>query len=777
MSKMPTTSTRSTTHVTISGFAFPYACWRSGERIRGRIIAIDTETALIQDHEVPPLAVATAAGDRCQVLIHPDDLSYFISTHADREFVCHNAAFDFWVIHEHLRRKNDTQALGVWKQIALDRRLHDTMLLDILLRLAEDNDENNDAPTVPRNLGEVVQCYTGLEVSKDDPFRLRFGEIIGRAWNQVDPRFFEYAIKDPIATLIAYHEMSAKAHACMLDHGFDRSRVDHFSIYPDAVQRFGLLSESIQVEGAIALSQITRNGLHTDRRWQQAAASEYQRQFDPLIREFIVNYPGILKQDRQGQLEFTESGQPRKSTALLKQQLEKAVDEIRLNLRQEVKVPQTEKGKTSLSLGAWSDLIDHHPFLRLWSNFEKLAKRRQFFALFNTPVIHPRYTVMVKTGRTSCSKPNLQQIPREDAFRQIVIPSPGHLLLSVDYSFIELVTLAAVCQTRFGFSRLGDVIRQEVDPHCYTAAMLLGVSLPDFMTLKDSDKDRFKLGRQQAKPVNFGVPGGMGPASLVDYARTTYAVALTLQEAEHFYHQLTTVIYPELGLYLADTGMAYLAGQLRVPEPVCQDTFCFGDMTPSTAATIVRKIVAGNPRKADGTPYKADFVRRMWDDLNSLNRNIGLSDDLHRRVGNPQFAARLFDMAAVTLTGRIRGNTTYTQQRNTPFQSLASDGAKRALGRLVLAGYRVVGFVHDEILVELPDQGGYVDRARVEAVVSIMRDAMQEMVGDIPVGCEYALSTCWSKSAELIVDGDKIHPWRPADHPVPATRECEPCRT
>ncbi len=761
MSTVATAGTHSTVHVTISGFTFPYNRWQPGYRLRGRLLAIDTETAPIDEYEVPPLALATAAGDRGQVLIHPDDLSHFILAHSDCEFVCHNVAFDFWVIHEHLSRRNETQALDVWKNLVMSRRLHDTMLLDILLRLAEDNNENNDAPTVPRNLAEVVLCYTGLEVSKEDPYRLRFGEIIGRDWNQVDPRFFEYAIKDPITTLLAYREMGAKAHDCMMEHGFDQSRVDRFSIYPDAIQRFGLLSESIQVEGAIALSQITRYGLHTDTQWKQAAASEYQRQLDPLIHEFVTNYPGILKQDRQGQLVITESGQPSKSTGLLKRQLERVIDEICINTLRVIKVPQTEKGKTSLSLDAWSSLIDYHPFLRLWSDFEKLVKRRQFFAMFNKPVIHPRYTVMVKTGRTSCSNPNLQQIPREDAFRQIIVPSPGHLLLSVDYSFIELVTLAAVCQARFGFSHLGDVIRQGIDPHCYTAAMLVGISLSDFMNLKDSDKDRFKLARQQAKPVNFGVPGGMGPVALVEYARATYGVTLSQQQAEHFYHQLTTVIYPELGHYLADTGMAYLAGQLHVPEPVCRDTFGFGNMTPSTAATIVRKIVAGNPQKADGTPYKADFVCRVWDDLNALNRNPELSADLQRRVGNPQFTARLFDMAAVTLTGRIRGNTTYTQQRNTPFQSLASDGAKRALGRLVLAGYRVVGFVHDEILVELPDQGGYVDRTSVEDVVTIMRDAMQEMVGDLPVGCEYTLSTCWSKSADLIVNGDKILPWRP----------------
>ena len=65
--------------------------------------------------------------------------------------------------------------------------------------------------------------------------------------------------------------------------------------------------------------------------------------------------------------------------------------------------------------------------------------------------------------------------------------------------------------------------------------------------------------------------------------------------------------------------------------------------------------------------------------------------------------------------------------------------------------------------MELPDQGGYVDQYLIDAVVKIMKDSMQEMVGDVPVGCEYALSVCWSKSAELILDEGKVRAWRPAD--------------
>ena len=751
--------------VTISGFRYRYRRWHPGERLRGHLMAIDTETALIDGHQVPSLALATASGDRWHVLIHPDDLGHFILTHSHMKFVGHNVAFDYWVIHDHLLARSESEALEAWKTTVAERRLHDTMLLDMLLRLAEGTDNTNqgdDQAIYPRDLAEVVRCYTGMEISKEDPYRLRFGEIIDQDWELVDPGFFEYAIKDTMTTREAYFELSARALDCMAAHGFPAQSA-HFSIYPDAVSRFGPLSEAIQVEAAIALAQISRNGMHTHSDRLRTAIHGHQTELDGVIAEFCTRYPGVLKLDRNGVLMRTPSGLPSKSNKALDQYLVQAAQEIGQRDQVQVAVPMTEKNNVSHSLDLWEALVEKHPFLQHWSRFEELSKKRQFFEMLNQPVIRPRYNVLVRTGRTSCSSPNMQQVPRDGQFRQIIVPSPGYLLLTVDYSFVELVTLAATCQARFGFSRLGDVIRQGIDPHCYTAAMLTGVSLNEFMSWKSSDKDRFKLARQQAKPVNFGVPGGMGLVTLVERAESDYGVTMTPEQAESFRTRLTTEIYPELGQYLADNSMAHLSQRLNVPEIVCRDTFCFGDMSPSTAATIVRKIVSGNPRKSDGSPYNPDYVRRVWDDLNSLNRNPELSADLRARAGGSRLVARLFDTSAVTLTGRIRGNTGYTQQRNTPFQSLASDGAKRALWRLVLAGFRVVGFIHDEILVELPDQGGYVDQYLIDAVVKIMKDSMQEMVGDVPVGCEYALSVCWSKSAELILDEGKVRAWRPAD--------------
>ena len=745
--------------VTISGFPYSYARWRPGDARLGQLLAIDTQTALIDAPNIPSLVMVTASDGRRHVLIHPDDLGEFILYHSASDFVCHDVAFDFWAIHQHLSATGETEAQQDWKQTVFNRRLHDAMLLDVLIRLAggESAQRQGDKHEIaPRDLVEVVRDYTGMTISGNESDRPQFGEIIGQDWEQVDPRFFKCAITDPIVTLLAYREMREIATDIMFDHGYDPQATNNIVIDPNAIAKFGLLTEAIQVEAAIALAQVSRNGLHTHTQRLAAAEQEFREELRSQTEELHRDYPGVLIVDHRGRRKLTPSGLPCKSAHQLDQQLPQCVEDIRRQTGRAVDVPRTNRNGISHSVEKWGHLIAQHPFLGLWSRFEATTKRKQFFDALRPPVIHPSYQVLVRTGRTSCSGPNIQQVPRDDIFREAIVPSPGHLLLRVDYSFVELVTLARTCQSRYGVSRLGDVIRNGIDPHCYTAARLYGISLEEFMRWKTSINEQFKLARQRAKPVNFGVPGGMGATTLVDYARNVFGVNMTLEDAKNFHRKLTVFVYPELDRYLADNSMAYLADRLGASEQHCREAFLYLGKPPSAAANIIRNVVSGQP-------YCSENADRVWDVLVQISSNPDLTEAMRDRTGSPQLAAQLFETTAVTLTGRVRGNTTYTQQRNTPFQGLASDGAKRALGRLVLYGYRAVGFIHDEILVELPDQGGYVDKHIVDNVVDIIRESMQELTGDIPVSCEYALSDRWSKNTELIVEGNKVWAWTPPD--------------
>jgi hypothetical protein len=155
-------------------------------------------------------------------------------------------------------------------------------------------------------------------------------------------------------------------------------------------------------------------------------------------------------------------------------------------------------------------------------------------------------------------------------------------------------------------------------------------------------------------------------------------------------------------------------------------------------------------------------VSRVWASLAGLNKNPELKDALEKRQPSEALAAQVCHAGVATLTGRLRGRVRYSQARNTPFQGLAADGAALALFELVREGFRVVGFVHDEVLVELPDEGGSVAEATVRHVEEVLCRAMAGvLVGNIPVGCEAALARRWSKKAKLVAREDRVYPWEP----------------
>jgi len=119
--------------------------------------------------------------------------------------------------------------------------------------------------------------------------------------------------------------------------------------------------------------------------------------------------------------------------------------------------------------------------------------------------IHTSYNQTVTaTGRLSSSNPNLQNIPIRTPegrrIRQTFIAPPGFVLVSADYSQIELHVLAHLS----GDEALIDVFDAGEDIHTRTASALFGV----FPEMVSPDM------RRRAKVINFGVIYGMSPFGL-----------------------------------------------------------------------------------------------------------------------------------------------------------------------------------------------------------------------------------------------------------------------
>jgi hypothetical protein len=113
-----------------------------------------------------------------------------------------------------------------------------------------------------------------------------------------------------------------------------------------------------------------------------------------------------------------------------------------------------------------------------------------------------------------------------------------------------------------------------------------------------------------------------------------------------------------------------------------------------------------------------------------------------------------------TLTGRLRARASYGARHNTPFQGLAADGAKLALWYLWRTGYRVVNFIHDEVLVEVP--AGSNLKGHAENIRDLMIHGMEQVVPDVRIDVEYEASSRWYKGAKAVYDDDgNLLPWEP----------------
>ena len=122
-----------------------------------------------------------------------------------------------------------------------------------------------------------------------------------------------------------------------------------------------------------------------------------------------------------------------------------------------------------------------------------------------TKRIHTSYAqAIASTGRLSSTDPNLQNIPirTEEGrkIRQAFVPEKGHVLLSADYSQIELRLLAHVA----GIEALREAFRDGKDIHAMTASEVFGIPIENMESSV----------RSRAKAINFGIIYGISPFGL-----------------------------------------------------------------------------------------------------------------------------------------------------------------------------------------------------------------------------------------------------------------------
>lgn len=187
--------------------------------------------------------------------------------------------------------------------------------------------------------------------------------------------------------------------------------------------------------------------------------------------------------------------------------------------------PHTETGKLSTDANTFAD-FDFLDIVKPFSKFQKLEKLCTSFGTNlieqvnpETGRLHAHYNLAgARTGRLSCSGPNLQQLPRDPAVRGNFIPQEGKVFVCADYSQIELRVAAELSRD----SVMLKAYEEGVDLHKLTASLISHKELNE-VTKED---------RQKAKAFNFGLLYGLGAKKFSHYAKKSYGANVSPQEAE-----------------------------------------------------------------------------------------------------------------------------------------------------------------------------------------------------------------------------------------------------
>ena len=776
--------------VEVGGLTVQFHLWRPGLVLIGPISGLDSETEEIEPGKVPRPVIATASDGITGYIINPKDFAAFLTAHEGMTFVLHNAAFDLAVLSR--------CGINIFSLIE-SGRWWDTGLLYRLLKLA-DRGACHGAWSLDHVCNELLKLVLPKDLRSADgrDVRTTFGRFL-KSDGTLDhsallqPKnkiYLEYAAGDPVATVLLAYEMNNLAERL-----FGSSTLDIFnpstyeSVGPQdgvdvatAWRQFGFLTHHIQLKGSVALDAISRHGMHVD----STRVANVIKELDAALK--------VAKETLKKCGWEPGTGSVTKFNSIMTRVEKELGEPLPRNGNDEdddIDVPSSPKHTNAFSRRA-DDLEEYRTrsaFIDTYLQFQEQNKLRNTFMEPMKKaeiVVRGRFNSIVNTGRTSCSAQknakgeraglNLQNLPKGSHVRECLGAGPGKYVLACDYSTIELGTFAQHCLKKYGFSKMAEAIHLGADLHAVYAAHRKGIDLTKYerwdkktlMPLLGADA---KKHRDRAKPVNFGFPGGLGAKSFVDFARTSYGVEMTVEEAQQE-KDAWMERWSEAKLHLESDDLKRLtklfphlwanhptAQNQNRPDELPWPVFIFKGVLMGRKKTVKSKRFFTSEEIDWAWNGAAEIVPQL-PHLSETQRTVWMTRVRERIPGQDLWSALTPRQRFVaTLTGRLRGYPAYCAARKTVFQGLAADGAKLALYRLHSEKFEIINFIHDEVLVALAiDADCTVEAKRVETV---MIEEMQLVTPDIPVSCEYALMRHWHKGAEaMFVDG-KLVPVKP----------------
>jgi len=306
------------------------------------------------------------------------------------------------------------------------------------------------------DLSDVYYRASGNRLDKDT-WRLRYGELLDVPIEHWPEGARHYALEDSTAALVAF--LNQEVHAQYIPDQFRQARAAWalqltatWGLRTDAqgvdLLEKGTIEALSEIEGGLKEAGLVRSGKKDGTRDTKAAK----------LRMLAV---------------CAASGKP-----------------VRL----------TEKGNISLDSDACEASED--PLLEDYAALTSLKTViNKDIPILRAGLVFPVHTSygLAASGRSTSSKPNVQNPKRLPGFRECWKPRDGHIYAQADFSGLELHTLAQTCLTLFGQSEMAKVLNAKRDPHTEMAASLLNISYEEAVARKKAGDDELDNARQTSK--------------------------------------------------------------------------------------------------------------------------------------------------------------------------------------------------------------------------------------------------------------------------------------
>lgn len=480
------------------------------------VIFIDTETErFAPEYKAPRIACLTWATPRGEHgIVSGADAESFLKPHLLRAIedpkytiAGHTIAYDMVCLIQWGSR--DLRRL-IFEAYRLGRILCSEMR-ERLIDIANDElkgayDDEGDWINKDYNLEELVGRICGVELDKgDDGWRLRYGELLEIPIGQWPERARTYAINDAKYGLEVYLDQERRLRGTSLPTQALEARADlGFKL----TSTWGIVTD----------------GERVDMLWR------WTQQRLRALRRDLLQTPLIVRKGSKRSIAAMDPNDfnvaTKKDTKYLISLVEKAwnVDlygELPMTDGGKKGQPKPKTGKEVLEM-----LIDH-PELKLLVEYNSLEKsgstyiKKLFAGVLST--IHCSYwTLGARSSRASSSGPNMQNQPRLPGVRECFVAREGKSFVASDFTTQEMRALAQSCLDILGWSTLAQ--RFQTDPHFdahleLAANRLLGISLAEAQARKKIDDKLVTDARQDAKIINFGLPGGMREKGLIKFAK------------------------------------------------------------------------------------------------------------------------------------------------------------------------------------------------------------------------------------------------------------------